>query len=169
MFINGSYYVRYITGCNYFVYKGVKYGKGTVFRFTHEFCCKHEGRSPTDIYTQPSNPKTLLSLAHENGKIVWKIRNGGWQGEIRYDDIVPDRDIYCILEPVYYYVPKELAKQRWHDGTWVNYIWKQTLFYVLCLLVSPIFKEWYLVWTIGLYAYLRICYIILSNPAGRFE
>ena len=82
----------------------------------------------------------------------------------RYVDINPDRDIYAIVHPVYYYEPKELFLKRWHDGTWIDHIWPQTLFYVLCLLVSPVLKQWYLVWTLGTYLYLRTSYITLSSP-----
>lgn len=146
----------YITGGSFFTYKGVRYGKGTQIRFTEEFYKRIE--KPTQ-FSFSKRKDHFESITIENGKEIWHVWNSG-----DLKDVIPDRDIYNIVYPVYYYEPKELARQRLQNGTWFDYVWKQTLFYAACLLISPLFKEWYLIWTIGLYAYLRLCYIALSKP-----
>ena len=139
----------------YFIYKGVRYGTYTKLKFKPEVY----KRLDTFEYTCSL---TLYEITNDNGTFVWHLGNH----EIRnchYPNIVPDRDIEQITVPVYYYEPKELVKLRIENGTWFRYIQKHTLIYTLCLLISPVFQEWYLIWTIGLYAYLRFCYITLSK------
>lgn len=146
---------HYVTGCSYFTYKGVRYGEGTKIRFNQQF---YDSRNKKHRCYE----KVEILKCIEDGGKVWHC--GQHITYERYEDVVPDRDIYGIVKPYYYYVPKELVQERLRDGTWILYIWPQTLFYTLCLIVSPIFQEWYLIWTIGLYAYLRLSYIALSKP-----
>lgn len=146
-----------VTGGSFFTYHGIRYGKGTQIRFNQQF---YDTRNKP--YSWSKRKEEFDSIVIEGGKSIWRCGICGI-GE-RYADVVPDRDIYAIIKPYYYFEPKELVRTRLQNGTWINYVWKQTLFYVVCLLISPIFKEWYLIWTIGLYAYLRLCYIALSKP-----
>ena len=165
-----------ITWQNYFVYKGVKYGKGTKIKFTWEFnqrflihtMSKNKyWRAEADYrvgnkYYEPA-PSWFWQINIIDGKEDWVCGYLAGTGI----EIVPDRDIEEILVPAYYVeplTPRQLVKKRLKDGTWVNYIGAQTVFYVLCLIISPIFREWYLIWTIGLYLYLRTSYLTLSEP-----
>lgn len=148
---------KFITSGSYFTYQGVRYGCDTKFRFTSEYYKKHGKKY--DPYFRKERFQYVVS---NNGEETWHC----WAclpGE-HYENIVPDRDVWKIVDPVYYLTPKELVKKRFKDGTWLDYIWAQTLFYVFCLVISPLFYEWYLIWTIGLYIYLRTSYITLSTP-----
>lgn len=153
----------YISGCvtsgDYFTYHGVRYGRHTHIRFK-KAVYERIGQVPNQRYT------TFYSIKYINGAMVWRCGQN-WMCTEQHANIVPDRDIEVIITPVYYYTPKELVKKRLKDGTWFSYIWKQTLIYALCLLISPVLQQWYLIWTIGLYAYLRLCYIELSK--GEFN
>lgn len=167
-YING-----YVNHGSYFTYKGVRYGRGTKILFTEEFY-KRIGE-----YIDPhkTHNKWILfgwkfpyfKVFHSNerrgDKMVWKLNDPNWAmfKPEEYIDVDPERDIEKIVTPVWYMEPKELVKMRLQNGTWFAYVWKQTLVYALCLLISPLFQEWYLIWTIGLYAYLRLCYIELSK------
>lgn len=148
---------KFVTCGSYFTYKGIKYGRGTVFRFTADFY-NRIGKS----YNPHQRKEQFDKIVEKNGEETWHC--GMYCPGDYYENIVPDRDIWKIVEPVFYFEPKELVKKRLKDGTWINYIWSETLFYVFCLLISPILQQWYLIWTIGLYAYLRIAYIKLSSP-----
>lgn len=150
---------EYIGGCvtsgDYFTFRGVRYGRHTKLRFKKEVY-ERVGKVPNKRYT------TFYSIQNNNGETVWHCGKD-WLCTEQHANIVPDRDIEVIITPVYYYTPKELVKHRFQDGTWFAYIWKQTLIYAVCLLVSPILQQWYLIWTTGLYLYLRLCYIELSR------
>jgi hypothetical protein len=146
-----------VTHGSYFVYKGVRYGSKTIVRFNQQFYDAHQKR-----YEWNKRKEEFYTIATINGKEVWKCGPFG-SGE-KYENVDPDKDIYAIVEPYYYYEPRELVEERLRSGTWIVYIGWQTLFYILCLIVSPIFKEWYLIWTIGLFIYLRTSYIALSKP-----
>lgn len=157
-----------ITTGSYFTYKGVRYGYGTNVQFKKEFY--ERTKDVTTYFSYEYNTikyvRSFSSIKIENGKEVWRM---GYYNtlpftQFEYTDIVPDRDIEKIHRSVVYYEPKELVKLRINSGVWFWYIWKQTLIYALCLLISPLFQQWYLIWTIGLYAYLRLCYIELSRP-----
>ena len=158
----------YVTCGSYFVYKGEKYGEFTEVRFTDEFY--KENIKPVNMTAAEilghgyAKTRNFVSVGTKNGKEVYFFRNHqqSWTSE-EYFDFIPDRDIKEIIRPTYYMKPKELIKLRLKNGTWFNYVWKQTLIYVLCLLISPVFKQWYLIWTTGLYLYLRLCYIELSK------
>ena len=166
-YING-----YVTRGDYFVYKGVRYGRYTKILFTEDFY-KRVGE-----YIEPWKArgwlgsgwkfpyfKTFHSIGYENGKTIWRLNKTNWEilKPDEYYDIDPERDIENIITPVWYLEPKELVKLRFSNGSWINYIWRQTVAYVLCLLISPIFQQWYLIWTVGLWLYLRLCYIELSR------
>ena len=144
-----------VTGGSYFTYKGVRYGECSRIRFKKEF---YESRG-----MQP-NPKyiTFYEIKQVDGHLVWQCGYHLMRLE-RHSDVVPDRDIEEIVTPIYYYEPKELVKKRLKNGSWIIYIWPQTLIYILCLIISPLFKEGYLMWTTGLLIYLRICYVALSK------
>ena len=148
---------EFITCGSYFTYKGIRYGRGTIFRFTSEFY-QNAGKS----YNPHHRKEQFDKIVVKDGKQMWHC--GMFCPGYYYEDVIPDRDIWTIVQPVYYFEPKELVRQRLHDGSWIAYIWPQTLFYILCLIVSPIFQEWYLIWTVGLYVYLRTSYIKLSKP-----
>ena len=163
-YING-----YITNGSYFTYKGVRYGRYTEILFTKDFHRRHPPafRPMWAFYTGGNwmdhipCRRTFHSIVIENGKEVWRF--GDPMIYHKYDDIDPDRDIEAINVPVWYLEPKEMVKKRLMDGTWINYIWPQTLFYIFCLLASLITYEWYIVWIIGTYVYLRTSYITLSK------
>jgi hypothetical protein len=158
----------YVTSGSYFVYRGKKYGEFTEVEFTDEFY--KENIKPVNMTAAEilghgyAKTRNFVSVGTKNGKEVYFFRNHqqSWTSE-EYFDFIPDRDIKEIIRPTYYMKPKELIKLRLKNGTWFNYVWKQTLIYVLCLLISPVFKQWYLIWTTGLYLYLRLCYIELSK------
>lgn len=162
----------YITHGSYFVYKGIKYGFPTTVLFTDAFYKRvgetHLGGEHYGSWHYLNEPmyKAFTSIKMIDGKETWNFSSNINYPEFpdcHYTDIVPERDIREIIYPVYYMKPSELVKTRFRNGTWFNYVWKQTLIYVLCLLISPVFKQWYLIWTIGLYLYLRLCYIELAK------
>lgn len=163
-YVNG-----YITHGSYFTYKGRRYGCGTVVKFTDDFYKRQNDYSDRPWFTFGEYRKRFIkvfsSIKYENGKETWSFGNENFFPMIdrKYTDVAPDRDIEKIVTPVWYYEPKELAKMRLREGIWIWYVWPQTLIYALCLLISPLFQQWYLIWTIGLYAYLRLCYIKLSE------
>lgn len=165
-YING-----YVTSGDYFVYKGIRYGRYTKILFKDEFYERfNETIKPNWANVRLWGWKypyfrTFHSIGCENGKTVWRLNRPNWEilKPDDYVDVDPERDIEKIVVPVWYMEPKELVKLRLENGTWINYIWPQTLVYALCLLVSPIFQQWYLIWTVGLWLYLRLCYIELSR------
>ena len=161
-----------VTSGSHFTYQGVEYGKYTIILFKEEFY-KRVGEWFAPMKAQSWTLKlgykypyfrTFSHATVENGKTVWHFSSGSTQLVTHhFVDVDPERDIEKIITPVYYYTPKELVKKRLNNGTWILYVWKQTLIYLLCLLISPIFQEWYIIWTTGLYLYLRLCYIELSK------
>ena len=158
----------YATSGSYFVYKGVRYGRRTLIHFTKEFeknVRKHvQPGTLSNLAEYPGRfrrPTPFNMIKEENGQLIWAFGSAGISD--RFVNFVPDRDIAEIVTPVFYLTPKEMAKQRLKDGTWIAYVWPQTLFYIFCLLISPLFKQWYIIWTTGLYLYLRVCYIELSR------
>lgn len=163
-YINGI-----VTSGSCFTYNGVRYGRGTQVEFTKEFLENTKMNAQEKIdkfgYYTGGNTTVFHSIEQRNGQLIWKLNYPSCTmcKPYEYINIVPNRDIAKIIIPVWYYEPKELTKQRLGNGTWIFYVWKQTLIYTLCLLISPIFQEWYLIWTIGLYLYLRLCYIELSK------
>lgn len=151
-----------VTSGSYFEYEGVKYGKDTKITLTREAYNRY------GLHYTTFNPRLFVFHSIEEdeyGEEVWKLCTPNFAPFYPHDfyGIVPERDIEQIAVPVYYMTPRELVKSRFRDGTWFSYIWQQTLVYVLCLIISPIFQEWYLIWTTGLYLYLRLCYIELSR------
>lgn len=127
-------YKMYVIGGSYFTYKGVQYGKGTKIKFTWDFnqrflrhtLSKNKYWRPegdwriNNKYYDP-NPSVFNQICIMDGKKTWICGNLAGSGI----DVVPDRDIAEIVRPVYYVeppTPKELAHQRFKDGTWVNYI-----------------------------------------------
>lgn len=159
-----------VTDGPHFTYKGVEYGCYTKVLFTDDFYKKvGEYVEPWKMPAKTCGYKypwfrTLDCTIMKDGKKFWCFQ--GYNSVLathRYADIDFDKDIEKIMTPVYYYEPMDLLKKRFRDGTWFWHIAKETLIYAACLLVSPIFKEWYLIWTIGLYIYLRFCYINLTQ------
>lgn len=159
----------YLGGCvtngDYFTYQGVRYGMYTKILFKDEVYerMNDDPKKHSVIARHWKYPyfRTFRSIKNENGKKVWAF--GYPLVDKRYPDIIPDRDIEKIITPIYYYEPKELVKKRLKEGTWFKYIWQQTLVYALCLLISPIFQDWWVIWTTGLYLYIRLSYIELSR------
>ena len=161
-----SYINGVITDGDHFTYQGVRYGKYTKVLFTEEFYKRHKEIVDLNKYYGWKFPyfRTFSHVKYENGKTVWCFgKKDIFFVQNNYTDIDFEKDIEKIVTPVWYYEPKELVKKRLNEGSWILYVWPQTLFYLICLLVSPIFQEWYLIWTIGLYIYLRLCYIRLSK------
>lgn len=163
---NGNYLWGEVTSGSYFTFKGVRYGEYTEVLFKEEFYKnveKFDGRKLHPRFWGYKYPffRTFRYIEDVNGRKLWSF--GRWLIAKKYYDIVPERDIEKIITPVYYMEPKELVKKRLKDGSWIMYIWPQTLFYLACLLISPIFKQWYIIWTMGLYLYLRTSYITLSK------
>lgn len=151
-----------VTSGSYFVYKGVKYGKYTKVSLTPEAYNRY------GLHYTTFNPRVFVFHSieeDEDGNEVWKLCLPNFAPFYPKDfyGIVPERDFEPTMVPVYYMTPRELVKSRLRDGTWIFYVWQQTLVYVLCLIISPIFQQWYLIWTMGLYLYLRLCYIELSK------
>ena len=148
-----------VTSGSYFKYEGERYGQYTQVAFTKEGFKKHG-------LTYYNRVLTFHSIEEdEDGKFVWKFCLPNFAPFYPHElhDFDWERDIEKIVTPVYYMTPRELVKSRLRDGTWIFYVWQQTLVYVLCLIISPIFQQWYLIWTMGLYLYLRLCYIELSK------
>ncbi len=156
---------------SYFVYKGVKYGRGTQLLLTEEFYKKRNIIKQYSDYSYNTRRyfKVFNTIENVDGKETWMFGQYVINYFDRYTDIDPDRDIVKIITPVWYYTPRELVRKRFEDGTWFSYIWQQTLFYFACLLISPLFQEWYILWTIGLYIYLRLCYIELARGELNYE
>ena len=150
-----EYVGGYVTGGSYFVYKGVRYGKYTKFKFKKEVYQSMNDREYRCCIT-------FYEITMRDGQLIWNCGNHLVRF-IRYPDIVPDRDIEDIVTPIYYYEPKDLVKKRLKEGSWIIYVWLQTLIYILCLLISLLFQQWYLFWTMGLLFYLRSCYVALSK------
>jgi len=158
----------YATSGSYFTYNGVRYGRRTLIQFSDEFKKNIKAHVKPGTYSNLANYPGRFrgltpfnSVKDDNGQLVWAFGCpivSDW-----IINFVPDRDIEKIITPVYYLTPKEMVKQRLKDGTWIACVWPQTLFYIVCLLISPLFKQWYIIWTTGLYLYLRICYIELSR------
>lgn len=148
-----------VTSGSYFKLDGVRYGQYTKVMFTEEGFKRHGLIYNNRILTFQSIEKD------EDGNLIWKfcLPNFAPYYPKELHDFVWERDIKGIVAPVYYMTPRELVKSRLRDGTWIFYVWQQTLVYVLCLIISPIFQQWYLIWTMGLYLYLRLCYIELSK------
>ena len=159
----------YVTSGSYFTFQRVRYGSNTIVKFKDAFYDRM-------METQSMQKNRLVRLGRKDPyyRTFHSISPDGcrWHFGDRYDtifnsyiydNIVPDKDIEKIIVPVYYMEPKELVCLRLNNGSWIGYIWKETLFYAFWLLVSPIFNQWYLIWTIGLYVYLRTSYITLSK------
>lgn len=163
---NGNYLWGETTEGSYFTFKGVRYGEYTEVLFKEEFyknvekfdVCKMHPRFWGHKYPYF---RTFRYIEDVNGKKLWSF--GRWLIGHRYYDIVPERDIEKIITPVYYMEPKELVKKRLKNGTWIACVWKETLIYLLILLVSPLFQQWYLLWTTGFCLYLWIAYQKLSK------
>lgn len=163
--MSGDYLGGCVTSGSYFTYKGIRYGEYTKVLFKDDVYARVNDK-PEHLPVRAWGYKypyfrTFRSIKQENGKQTWLL--GQTLITKQYTDIVPDRDIEKIITPIYYYEPMELVKQRLKNGSWILYIWPQTLFYLACLLISPIFQQWYIIWTTGLYLYLRIAYIKLSK------
>ena len=170
--MSGGYINGCVTNGSYFTYRGVRYGMYTKVLFTEKFYEKvgesyenkrHVGPAISCGWKYPYF-RTFDSIITENGKRVWRF--GGRDLTVvnhKYLDIDPNKDIAKIIVPVYYYEPKELVKLRLSNGSWIIHVLPQTLIYMLCLIISPILQQWYLIWTLGLGIYLHICYIKLSK------
>ena len=163
----------YVTSGTYFTYQGVKYGEYTQVLLTEEFY-KRVGEYVNPVETRSwaitcgyNFPyfRVFRGIEHRDGKTIWKLSRpkATMFKPNEYIDIDPEKDIKKIVIPVWYVEPKELVKMRLGNGTWIKYIGGQTLFYVFCLLASLLTYQWYLVWIIGTYIYLRTSYITLSK------
>ena len=156
-----------VTSGSYFTYKGVRYGMYTQVLFTDEFYKKMNEvlvhNSAARCGWKYPYFRTFNSIVMKDGQKVWRFGEHLISHEYIDDNIDIERDIEKIITPVYYMEPKELVKKRIKNGSWINYILPQTLFYIACLIISLLLKEWYLIWTIGLYIYLRTSYITLSK------
>lgn len=166
--VENQWYSRgYITHGSYFVYKGIKYGEHTTVLFKEDFYERvgdHETDPMRFFGWKYPYYRMFQSIETKNDKMIWNFSTSDkWSIDRSFVNFVPERDIEKIVGPVYYITPKELVKLRFNNGTWFNYIWQQTLAYLVCLLVTSICTQWYLTWTIGLYLYLRLCYIELSK------
>lgn len=162
----------YIVGGSYFTYKGVRYGVKTRVKFSKEFYSRagtaynwHGLRfQDLDRYYQYIGDTWFVGewRSSESGS---KYLRFAFYEHMQHID--PDKDIVEITRPIYYYDPptqKDIRQKRLKNGTWFLYIWDITLWYILALLVSPIFTQWYVIWTSGTYVYLRFCWIRLSTP-----
>ena len=166
--VENQWYSRgYITHGSYFVYKEIKYGEHTTVLFKEDFYERvgdHETDPMRFFGWKYPYYRMFQSIETKNDKMIWNFSTSDkWSIDRSFVNFVPERDIEKIVGPVYYMTPKELVKLRFNNGTWFNYIWQQTLAYLVCLLVTSICTQWYLTWTIGLYLYLRLCYIELSK------
>lgn len=153
-----DYIYQYVVGGSYFVYKGVKYGKGTVFKFKDEFY-ERIGK-PVKTISITGRMEKFDSIVIKNGKPIWYIWNNGY-----LEDVVPERDILGIPYPVYYFEPKELAHRRFDNGTWVNYIFNDmfpgyVIFMLIAIVAHPA-QRWsaWIILTVFfvIYTYLKIC------------
>lgn len=156
-----------VTSGSHFIFKGVKYGEYTKVLFKDDFYKlvekkdRHNCKSlMAGAYAYPWF-RTFREIKEENGRQLWLF--GPHVISHRYYNIVPDRDIAKIITPIYYHTPMELAQKRWKNGTWFAYVWKETLVYAFILLISPLFQQWYLLWTVGFGLYLWITYKKLSE------
>ena len=168
---------QYVIGGSYFTYKGVQYGRGTRIKFTWDF-------------EQRFLQHTLSKNKYWNPDSDWRIGSkyyypGPWKfWEIHYCrgienwvcgylagtgmKINPDTDIDHIENPIYYVelpTPRELARQRFQDGTWVNCIFNKMLpgyvFFMLIAIIAHPAQRWS-TWIVAtmwfvIYTYLVIC------------
>ena len=166
MDLNGNYLWGETTEGSYFTFRGVKYGEYTEVLFKPEFYKnveKFDVRNMHPRFWRFKYPyfRTFREIKDDNGKKLWLF--GPNLISKRYYNIDPERDIEKIITPVYYMEPKELVKKRLKNGTWIAFIWSETLIYLFLLLVSPLFQQWYALWTTGLGLYLWIAYKKLSK------
>ena len=161
----GDFYTSgHVTSGSYFTYKGVRYGSDTVVLFTEAFYDRM-GETAKYFEPQPYYYRTFHDIKNVDGKMKWVFGKNRVYPLFKYDAIDPEKDIRRIVRPVYFIEPKELVKLRLKNGTWINFIGKETLLYVLCLLISPIFQQWYAIWTTGLIWFLLYAYHELSKGA----
>lgn len=163
---NGNYMWGETTEGSYFIFNGVRYGEYTEVLFKEEFYKNVEKFDASKLHPRFWGHKepyfrTFRDIKDVNGKKLWLF--GRYLIGKRYYNIVPERDIEKIVTPVYYMTPRELVKKRIKNGSWILYVWMETLVYCFILLVSPLFKQWYLLWTVGLGLYLLIAYKKLSK------
>lgn len=155
-YING-----YMTNGSYFVYQGVRYGRYTKVRFNDAFLARVGQLNSRNEWSPHRGKRVFHSIAEVDGQKEWRF--GDVMIYDRYVDVDPDRDIEAVICPVWYLTPKEMVKKRLSDGTWINYVLPQTLFYIFCLLASLVTYDWPVMWIMGTYIYLRLAYIELSK------
>lgn len=170
---------KYVIGGSYFTYKGVQYGKGTKIQYTFDFhkrvlmnafkdspYWKPEAdyRMFEELYTP--KPAWFDSIYYYKGRERWVCGMLACQADGM--EIVPDRDFKEILVPVYYVeppTPRELARQRFQDGTWVNCIFNRMfpgyVFFMLIAIIAHPAQRWS-TWIVAtmwfvIYTYLVIC------------
>lgn len=171
--MDNNYTNGYVTCGSYFTYKGIRYGRYTQILFTEEFYkraneyidpCSTRSWAIMGGYKFPYF-RVFHSVENKDGKEIWRLQRPKATDlkPTEYVDVDPERDIANIVKPVWYLEPKELVRMRLSNGTWMNYIGVQTLFFIICLLASLVTNQWYLVWTVGTYIYLRTSYITLSK------
>ena len=156
----------HITYGDYFTFNGVKYGYGTQVLFTKEFYKMFGEEKITAVWLQSAEwplYRTFHRIEYVNGEKVWGFGREMVYTNHKYKNVDIEKYIVKIVKPVYFIPRNELVKKRLKNGTWINFIWKQTLKYAACVLISPIFKQGYLIWTTGLLAYLWVCYYELSR------
>lgn len=133
---------------NHFTYQGKEYMYGTKVRFTWDFiqrqkqmghCLYGDFHYVLDTTYKLIRPSIFAHIENVDGKIIWKFYN------CEVEDLVPDRDIEEIVQPVYYIKPKtdkEKIQEKKEKGLTWSYIWPGTLVYIFCMLiVIPIFNE----------------------------
>ena len=145
---------------NYFVLNGVKYGNGTKIQFKPDFYKRNAscGLFVGYQYTKPK-PSVFLAILVVDGKTSWRFNN------CIIDDLVWDRDVEAIVEPVYYIIKtdKDKIKEKKEQGRAWEYIWPGTIVYILSMLFITIFNERVWGWIAATILYKNYCYEQLSK------
>lgn len=149
----------YITHGSYFIANGVKYGQGTTLRMSQSFYKRHGIKKSPYKYTN----EIFYEIVKRDGKTLWGF--GKWYGAKKYYELNTETDIEAIMSPVYYYIPKELAKERLKNGTWIQYVSGiETLCLIAWMIVILVAKDWFTGWIFGFIVYGYSLYKRLSKP-----
>ena len=157
--------------CSYFVLnineKGKQYilAEGTEIQFKREFCCRANPFISPNLRSSasaglPMTSKFSHTYVDSDGKTMWVFNNA------MVKDFNWDRDVEKIIKIVPYVPPKtekEKIQEKFDNGTAMKYIWFDTIVYIMCLMFSLFFYEWYIGWIGGTIIYYFVCKEKLSK------
>lgn len=145
---------------SYFTVDGVKYKSGTKIQFSNDFY-KRNLRNGVFIGCQYYTP--ALSCFHyiseKDGKTVWYFNN------CIVDDLVWERDVVEIVDPVYYIekTDKDRIREKKECGEAWEYVWPGTIVYIICMIFITVFNERIWGWIAATIVYMNYRYERLSK------